>query len=340
MNKSFGPWSTALDTGSPQQLDTFWKRRLAMLPSLNQPESRVTRRTLLFIGVVALAALALPTLKWATHMQSAGTAGAFDVVEVEYLPRPSRFEEEFLAALEKPVQTDFVELALQDCLSYLQEYANIPFWFDTPALKEANISLDQPITLRFQGRLESVLHLLLKPAELEFLPENDVVVITTSTKAGENLITRTYPVRDLFHGRAATDVGSGPTRRDAPASPNANPDANRGQTPADGNPAEGKPAISAAQPVLKQGFGGGGGGFGASHAAPNDLVAALTTTIEPDSWDELSGPGSYTYVTEPGSLVIRQTWAIHRKILQLLRDLREARRMTVGTARALAVEVK
>lgn len=307
-----------------------------MLPSLNQPESRVTRRTLLFIGVVALAALALPTLKWATHMQSAGTAGAFDVVEVEYLPRPSRFEEEFLAALEKPVQTDFVDLALEDCLKYLQEFTNVPLWFDAPALKEANISLDQPITLKFQGRLESVLNLLLKPVELEFLPENDVVVITTSAKAGENLITRTYPVRDLFHGRVATDVTSARTRRDAPANPNANQE----KTPADGNPAEGKPANDAAQPVLKQGFGGGGGGFGASHAAPNDLVAALTTTIEPDSWDELSGPGSYTYVPEPGSLVIRQTWAVHRKILQLLRDLREARRMTAGTARALAVEVR
>lgn len=30
---------------------------------------------------------------------------------------------------------------------------------------------------------------------------------------------------------------------------------------------------------------------------------------------------------QAGSLVIRQTWSVHRKILQLLRDLREAKRL-------------
>jgi hypothetical protein len=32
-----------------------------------------------------------------------------------------------------------------------------------------------------------------------------------------------------------------------------------------------------------------------------------------------------------GSLVVRQTWHVHRKVLQLLRDLREARQLgTIG----------
>src|SRR6478752_5690878 len=75
MNKSFGPWSTAINTGAAQQLDTFWKRRLAMLPSLNQSKSRATRQTLLFLGVIAACALALPTLKWTTRMQLVGPAG-------------------------------------------------------------------------------------------------------------------------------------------------------------------------------------------------------------------------------------------------------------------------
>jgi hypothetical protein len=33
-----------------------------------------------------------------------------------------------------------------------------------------------------------------------------------------------------------------------------------------------------------------------------------------------------TYVKESGSLVIRQTWGTHVKILELLRGLREAKR--------------
>jgi hypothetical protein len=192
----------------------------------------------------------------------------------------------------------------------------------------------------FQGRLESALNLLLKPAQLAFLPENDVVVITTATKAGENLITRTYPVRDLFQGRNPTDAGSGQGHRVAPANPNPNPV----QAPADVNSAEKKPAAGSAQQVLKQGFGGGGGGGmmggGARYVTQNDLVEALTKTIEPDSWDDISGPGSFTFVKESGSLVVRQTWAIHRKILQLLRDLREAKRTLGGTAQTPAVDRK
>ena len=58
----------------------------------------------------------------------------------------------------------------------------------------------------------------------------------------------------------------------------------------------------------------------------DDLPQAIEQIV-PDSWEVLSGPGSFTYVKDTGSLVIRQTWSIHRKIVQLLRDLREAKRL-------------
>ncbi len=64
---------------------------------------------------------------------------------------------------------------------------------------------------------------------------------------------------------------------------------------------------------------------GGNRPVASNLVQAIITNIQPDSWEELSGPGSWTYVRETGSLVIRQTWHIHREILQLLRDLRAAR---------------
>ncbi len=65
MNRSFGPWSTAISTGANPELNTFWKRRLAMLPLLGQTASRASRRTLLLLAVLAAGALAIPTLKWA-----------------------------------------------------------------------------------------------------------------------------------------------------------------------------------------------------------------------------------------------------------------------------------
>jgi general secretion pathway protein D len=52
---------------------------------------------------------------------------------------------------------------------------------------------------------------------------------------------------------------------------------------------------------------------------------AIESTVEPDSWEALSGPGTMHPVHQSRSLVIRQTLPVHRKILQLLRDLREAK---------------
>jgi general secretion pathway protein D len=333
-----------------------------MPSSLSQTKSRSARRALLFFGLIAIAALAFPTLKWATHVPSAGPSVAFAdekaqptdagkaaagadrrdkpgtatkgrdaAVEVEYLPRPSRVEEQILAALEKPIDVEFLDLALEDCLNFLHETANVPIWLDKQTLTDEGVALDQPITLKLKGaRLESVLHLLLKPVQLAFLPEDDVMVITTATKAGEILITRTYPVHDLFQGRVEAE----------PAGPAQKP----------GEPAQ-KTEKATASNIrgggffgieIAQGFGGGGANAGAGKdggaadakpASPpppkryDDLVDAITNTIDPDSWEDVSGPGTYTYVKETGCLVIRQTWDVHRKILQLLRDLREAKHL-------------
>ena len=67
MNRSFGPWSTAVGTGANPELNTFWKRRLAMLPLLGQTASRISRRSLLLLCALGIAVLAIPTLKWAAH---------------------------------------------------------------------------------------------------------------------------------------------------------------------------------------------------------------------------------------------------------------------------------
>jgi hypothetical protein len=63
---------------------------------------------------------------------------------------------------------------------------------------------------------------------------------------------------------------------------------------------------------------------------PGDLKKAITKTVDPDSWDETKGPASITYVNESQSLVIRQQWGAHTKIVELLRDLREAKRTVSG----------
>src|SRR5216684_9206589 len=83
MSKSFGPWSTAINTGAKQELNTFWKRRLAMLPTLSQSGTRATRRAVVVLGILAIGALALPTLKRGTTAQTLVQFIESDVQAVE-----------------------------------------------------------------------------------------------------------------------------------------------------------------------------------------------------------------------------------------------------------------
>jgi len=107
-------------------------------------------------------------------------------------------EEKIRRALDKPTNVEFLDLALEDAITYLQEYHSVNIWVDKQTLTDEGVALDQPITLKLAGvSLRSVLKLLLEPVQLTYVIENEVMKITTSTKAGEKLSTRVYPVADL-----------------------------------------------------------------------------------------------------------------------------------------------
>src|SRR6185369_15769207 len=69
---------------------------------------------------------------------------------------------------------------------------------------------------------------------------------------------------------------------------------------------------------------GGPGGMGGGVVADFDsLIELITTTIDPDSWDDVGGPGSIAEFATNLSLVISQTQEVHEKIDRLLAQLRE-----------------
>ena len=223
----------------------------------------------------------------------AGRANA-EVPAIEYFPRPTKYEAKIFEALGKPTSVEFLDLALEDSLTYLKEYHNINIWLDKQTLTDEGVALDQPITLKLAGvSLRSILKLLLEPVQLTYVIENDVMKITTAVKANERMLTRTYPVRDLYRGRIVPE--------------NQSPD---------------EKGAFRRQPT---------------ESRPGDLETAITKAIEPDLWNEKKGPGSMTYVSEAGCLVIHQTWWGHEQILQLLRDLRDAKRLGQGAAKAPAL---
>src|SRR4051794_5401700 len=61
-NHQFGPWATMFDTGPRARLSTFWKRRMAMLPSTASAEKKLSRRVRFLLLLSACAALSAPTV--------------------------------------------------------------------------------------------------------------------------------------------------------------------------------------------------------------------------------------------------------------------------------------
>lgn len=340
-----------------------------MLSSLKHSSSRITGRTILVLGTLAFAGLAFPTLQWVAESGFAGQAKALDrnapvelareqnnaatgglaaaeaAIKDEYFPRPTAAEREIVEALEKPIDVDFQELALEDWITNLQEMGKIDLWIDKAKIAEEGTNLDQPITLKLKGRrLDSVLNLILNPRQLTYLYEDEVLKITTTSSAADLLITRTYPVGDLcqdieeVHIRVGGAGGGFFAVADLNERPMELSALQIGQNPM------AKAGRWAMRGALLQGFGNGGAARQSdAKAEPKEvdadkespvkvsgksrLMHAITSTIQPDSWDEQSGPGTIVSVGQPSSLVIRQSWGVHKKVLQLLRDLRSAKRL-------------
>lgn len=65
-----------------------------------------------------------------------------------------------------------------------------------------------------------------------------------------------------------------------------------------------------------------GGGLELDYAS---LIETITTTIEPDSWSDVGGPGSIREFENSRSLVISQRRDLHQRVAALLTTLRQAK---------------
>jgi len=88
------------------------------------------------------------------------------------------------------------------------------------------------------------------------------------------------------------------------------------------------PQMPAAPTNTPMGFGPGGLGGGAQ-ADFDSLIELITSTIAPQSWDEVGGPGSIAAFENNNSLVISQTQEVHEQIVDLLEQLRRLQDLQV-----------
>lgn len=115
--------------------------------------------------------------------------------KLEYLPRPSTNEQKILETLNKQVEVILRDIDLPEAMNHLKETHGIEIWIDTVQLngQEIKVSLETS-----KASLRSCLNLLLEPQGLCYFVEDDVLKVTTQDYADTKLITRTYPVDDLY----------------------------------------------------------------------------------------------------------------------------------------------
>lgn len=75
MTGSFGPWTTAIDSGSRAQLSAFWKKRLARLPGLRDVSPRISKTGWLLLLAAVVVAMSWPTLYLSQSMAATAASG-------------------------------------------------------------------------------------------------------------------------------------------------------------------------------------------------------------------------------------------------------------------------
>jgi hypothetical protein len=117
-------------------------------------------------------------------------------------PEPS-LAERIETALAAPVDFSIKNVTLVRLAELIGEHCRIPVYLDRRALEEAAIAVDTPFELDCNIEdlpLATVLDIGLQNYDLAYVPQDDVLEITTRTDAELHSETRVYDVTDLIEG--------------------------------------------------------------------------------------------------------------------------------------------
>ncbi len=107
-------------------------------------------------------------------------------------------EQKVVERLKQPVDAHFREQPLASAMEKLALAADVTIRLDIKALEDASIGPDMPVTYDAKKTtLKAALKSLLGPLDLIFVVKNEAILVTTPEKAGNELITKVYPVHDL-----------------------------------------------------------------------------------------------------------------------------------------------
>jgi type II secretory pathway component GspD/PulD (secretin) len=312
---------------------------------------------------------------FATAMQDVSQAG---IVSPELMSRNIEFEKGFAAltasrreladrlSIKKPAKTIEIEkvlnkpvtlpnsdqMSLGEAIKYLSEYTGLNIVPDSNALAEEGLTLSTPVNLTAVNniKLKSVLKYMLAPLHLNYVVDDEVLLITSPQTNKSRMYPVVYSVADLVISPLAKKGIEDGLNYIPPPGASAN-DPNTLQTQAaamSGIPGSGiAPALgSAAAPS-----GGTTTATGERKVEFDPLIRLIKSSIAPGTWsndhtpfDESmngfgqgfadgaaeEGVGSITPFFLNISLIIRQTAEVHDEIVDLLRQLRRLQDLQVS----------
>ena len=259
-------------------------------------------------------------------------------------------ELEIQNALAMPVDVKFVNTPLADVIQRLGEMTGINVHIDERGLANEGVLIDQPINLNLPKpiSLHSALNTILHPLGLDAEIQNEALLITSHQMTNRQLKREVYEVGDLVmpipNFIPSTNVGLAGALKEAYSLAQFNRGVQQygpsGQLLADNSSLNGSRSALAqmsSQGMLKN---TNASGFRQVDAAPDalggaamadftSLIELVTSTIAPESWDEVGGVGSIKPFPTNLTLVVSQTQENHEAIADLLKQLRRLQDLQV-----------
>ena len=262
-------------------------------------------------------------------------------------------EQEIYQALKQQVDVQFEEMALSEIMEKLSQVSGINIFMDPEGLTAEGVTSNTLVSLNLRKpvSLKSALNLILQPLHLSYVVQDEVLQVTSEQVRNGDVEPQVYNVADLVipipNFAPGTERGLPSALREGYNMINSvgyqggyrtmplTVDNNQG--------AGGNSSVLAQMGIAATGGGGvrtgipqqpafgpqGGGAGGAALADFDTLIELITTTVAPETWEEVGGTGSIASFPTNLSLVVAQTQEVHEKIVDLLAQLRRLQDLQV-----------
>jgi general secretion pathway protein D len=217
---------------------------------------------------------------------------------------------------------------LGEVMKKISTLVGINIVFDQLGLEEEGVTSNVPVAIDVDGiTVKSALNLMLEPHRLGYMVEDEVLKVTSRMRQQGELVVATYPVADLVIPIPNfLPANTNPFQIQSPLSPMQMGGGGQFSVPTAGQPF----AQVGPDPLSGTGSQGADRMAGAAPRADfNTLTDLITSTISPDSWDNVAGSGAIRHYETTLSLVVRQTQKVHEEIADLLEQLRRLQDLQV-----------